>query len=574
MDGSIAWLMGSKSAVKTSSHTRGKASIYAVLMAGRRAEELEARAQRLLASNGSFQAVVARLRSAAAAAETGLRPPLSSSTSFVVPPRADELLMPQALVLAGVVSVNLNRGFALVRVVAHWPPGGDPLTEPPAKSTADDLPAALIHGSRAWPPHVKFMQASSSGAAVRLPEWLKERALILAVVVSTSSKGTIHLSLNLNDWIQPASGKASFVGQHLGQVTSSPAHEPLIAQAQRSHVSDGGGQRRAPSPPSPQWPATLELTLAERLAEESRTHSMHAGERLRASLGLPNLSSCLPPSSEAVRRRAAAGYEEMRADQNRAWAQDSVKRGVAYAKDGKLSQAISAYDHALELDRTSADAYVARGAALANLSRYREAIADFERALRNDPGHQNARKYLETTRKRVGELDHAQPHAPSQSAQGGASVSSPQPPASSTSTSGAPPPATHRGGIVASGSDAAGDTRRAVLKRMAEVLHESHDEDGRRMAGVDSSDESHRKRHTHSKRASKADRRRSHSSHGGRSRVKREHEKADKKGSSRSGSRRDREGHKRKKHRRRHSHSSDSSASSSRSSGAPARDEK
>ena len=69
-----------------------------------------------------------------------------------------------------------------------------------------------------------------------------------------------------------------------------------------------------------------------------------------------------------------------------------------HAKAGRSAEAIAAYDHALELDRTHADAYVARGAAYANTERYREAVVDFECALRLQPGHSNARTYLQATR--------------------------------------------------------------------------------------------------------------------------------------------------------------------------------
>ena len=54
------------------------------------------------------------------------------------------------------------------------------------------------------------------------------------------------------------------------------------------------------------------------------------------------------------------------------------------------SEALSSYAHALELDPSNADAYVARGAAYANTEKYDEALLDFERALKHEPGHLNA----------------------------------------------------------------------------------------------------------------------------------------------------------------------------------------
>ena len=73
------------------------------------------------------------------------------------------------------------------------------------------------------------------------------------------------------------------------------------------------------------------------------------------------------------------GYIQVRSDQNQLWASGSVARGVALAKAGRTAQAIAAYEYAIELDRTHADAYVARGAAYASTERYHQALSDFER---------------------------------------------------------------------------------------------------------------------------------------------------------------------------------------------------
>jgi len=59
------------------------------------------------------------------------------------------------------------------------------------------------------------------------------------------------------------------------------------------------------------------------------------------------------------------------------------------------------YDHALEIDPANADAYVAKGAALANRDLFESAVQQFERALRTQPDHPNAGKYLEATKAKL-----------------------------------------------------------------------------------------------------------------------------------------------------------------------------
>ena len=81
-----------------------------------------------------------------------------------------------------------------------------------------------------------------------------------------------------------------------------------------------------------------------------------------------------------------------------AWATESVRRGVAHYKSGDATTALKMYEQALELDKRHAEAYVARGAALNALNRVRDAAEDFETALKIDPDHRNARKYLDAVR--------------------------------------------------------------------------------------------------------------------------------------------------------------------------------
>ena len=56
-------------------------------------------------------------------------------------------------------------------------------------------------------------------------------------------------------------------------------------------------------------------------------------------------------------------YESMRKVQNQNWAEQRLQRGVEYAKEGKMSEAIRCYGDAIELVPTFAEAYTAKGAA-------------------------------------------------------------------------------------------------------------------------------------------------------------------------------------------------------------------
>ena len=92
----------------------------------------------------------------------------------------------------------------------------------------------------------------------------------------------------------------------------------------------------------PIWQASLE----EALMEQPAFHDLRAAQRMRISVGLPPLLSALPPPSAAVAAKAGQ-YESMREEQNRAWARESVARGVERAKAGNLDAAIASYEHAL-----------------------------------------------------------------------------------------------------------------------------------------------------------------------------------------------------------------------------------
>ncbi|KAJ3389716.1 Tetratricopeptide repeat protein 14 [Lobulomyces angularis] len=91
---------------------------------------------------------------------------------------------------------------------------------------------------------------------------------------------------------------------------------------------------------------------------------------------------------------------DLRKQQNEAWAQETVKEGINLLREGQIEKAIKKYTNAIEISPICADAFVARGAALANLEDYKKAITDFKIALKMNPDHPNAKKYLETTKEK------------------------------------------------------------------------------------------------------------------------------------------------------------------------------
>jgi tetratricopeptide (TPR) repeat protein len=105
---------------------------------------------------------------------------------------------------------------------------------------------------------------------------------------------------------------------------------------------------------------------------------------------------------------ANEGYKELRALQNSAWALDSLKRGIAFAKKGgadNWENAIKCYQHAIEVDSKYVDAYTARGAALVLLERFDVAIESFQLALQLRPDDANALRYLAIAREKKQQLD-------------------------------------------------------------------------------------------------------------------------------------------------------------------------
>ncbi|TPX73888.1 hypothetical protein CcCBS67573_g04834 [Chytriomyces confervae] len=98
-------------------------------------------------------------------------------------------------------------------------------------------------------------------------------------------------------------------------------------------------------------------------------------------------------------------YNSLGRRQNAAWARTIVVEGISLSQDKKLPEAISKYTKAIEIDPECVDAYVARGAAHANQGSFDKAIADHSHALKLQPSHENAQRYLQKCIQRRNEIE-------------------------------------------------------------------------------------------------------------------------------------------------------------------------
>eukprot|EP00164_Ancoracysta_twista_P012191 GFYU01019069.1.p1 GENE.GFYU01019069.1~~GFYU01019069.1.p1 ORF type:complete len:335 (-),score=89.61 GFYU01019069.1:87-1091(-) len=103
-------------------------------------------------------------------------------------------------------------------------------------------------------------------------------------------------------------------------------------------------------------------------------------------------------------RRTHEGiWKKLRSHQNASAAADSVRKGIALAKKEDYNGARDCYNRAIELDPDHTDAYVAKGAAFFNEGKLEEAASNFDKALELDSRHPNARTYLQATEKKIAE---------------------------------------------------------------------------------------------------------------------------------------------------------------------------
>lgn len=75
----------------------------------------------------------------------------------------------------------------------------------------------------------------------------------------------------------------------------------------------------------------------------------------------------------------------------------SVAEGIEHFKEGRHSEAFQCLNKALTIDPRNVEGLVARGALYANNGSFKKAVDDFETALKINPSHANARKYMGET---------------------------------------------------------------------------------------------------------------------------------------------------------------------------------
>lgn len=74
-----------------------------------------------------------------------------------------------------------------------------------------------------------------------------------------------------------------------------------------------------------------------------------------------------------------------------------MAEGIEHFKEGRHSEAFQCLNKALSIDSRNVEGLVARGALYANSGSFKKAVEDFENALKLNPGHANARKYMGET---------------------------------------------------------------------------------------------------------------------------------------------------------------------------------
>ncbi|KAF2351268.1 Tetratricopeptide repeat [Trinorchestia longiramus] len=115
----------------------------------------------------------------------------------------------------------------------------------------------------------------------------------------------------------------------------------------------------------------------------------HLSNQLNLSIKNTSLMSTLRNEFTAPSR-----YKQLRRLQLTRWAHKHVADGVTHFKKGEHAEAFQLLSKALSIDAENVEAYVAKGALLANMGSFEKAVEDFESALKYNPEHSNARKYI------------------------------------------------------------------------------------------------------------------------------------------------------------------------------------
>nr|CAD7427649.1 unnamed protein product [Timema monikensis] len=136
---------------------------------------------------------------------------------------------------------------------------------------------------------------------------------------------------------------------------------------------------------------------------------------------------------------------ELRQVQASKWAFRSVAEGIEHFKSGRHSEAFQCLNKALNIDPRNVEGLVARGALYANSGSFQKAIEDFETALKLNPNHQNARKYMGETLVALGRRSRKRRRRSSSSSSSSTSGSSRSSSSSSSSSSESSSGSSHSG---------------------------------------------------------------------------------------------------------------------------------
>jgi len=121
----------------------------------------------------------------------------------------------------------------------------------------------------------------------------------------------------------------------------------------------------------------------------------HSIKRLLNNLKLPE--KCISFLGNSIPVPVCENVEEMREKQSAKWSMDMVGVGVKHFREQRLKEAMKCFDQSISFYPKNVEAYVARGALRANRNELKEAVEDFREALKLNPKHRNAKKYIVET---------------------------------------------------------------------------------------------------------------------------------------------------------------------------------
>eukprot|EP01041_Mallomonas_annulata_P002469 gene2469-4791_t len=113
------------------------------------------------------------------------------------------------------------------------------------------------------------------------------------------------------------------------------------------------------------------------------------------------IDSCSFGRITTCRTHSEWNYQTLKTEQNSAWAEQCLKKGISLARSEDYKGALAQYDVALGVCPDHVKALVAKGAALANISDFEASVECLDAALAIDPHDKNAVEYAEEIRKRL-----------------------------------------------------------------------------------------------------------------------------------------------------------------------------